>query len=965
MTDAWRRVDEVLQAVLLRPPDERDRFLRDACAGDTALENEVRSLLAADEQAGSFLDDPAIHAAARALADDQRAGEAARMTLSPGSRLGPFEISAQIGAGGMGEVYRAIDTNLARQVAIKVLPEAVAADRDRLARFDREAKTLAALNHPNIAAIYGLERSSGTTALVMELVEGPTLADRITQGAIPVGEALPIARQIATALEAAHEQGIIHRDLKPANIKLRPDGTVKVLDFGLAKQTMTPGLNNVIPSVTHSVTDVGTVAGTPAYMAPEQARGERVDKRTDIWAFGCVLFEMLTGRRLFGGSSTADTLALVMTREIDWKLLPTQLPTPVRALLSRCLERDPRKRLGDVAAIRFALEDVADTVAVAPVEASFAPRRRERTAWMVAGAAMLVAAVLTAALYVASRRREAQPLRVSASITLPEGWSLALSSSQGEPTSLVVSPDGRRVAIVARRADGPTTILMRELDSAARPLTGTEGATSLFWSPDNRFIGFFADGKIKKVDLVGGVPSELCPAAAPFGGGTWSRDGTIVFSMQENGNYRLWKVADSGGQPTDALPDGPAGGQTSGQETRPWFLPDGRSLLYVSYGAGTKTAVYAGTLDSPERVRVVETDASNAQYANGYLLFLRGATLMAQPFDEKRLTVTTANPVPVIQRVQRQGALPPYRLFSASQHGVLAYQAATEAATLAWVDRRGQTLATIGERANYRGVALSHDETRVVAVIGESANLFVINLSNGVRTQFTFDGGNFPAWSHDDRFIDFGFAFRAYRKPSNGSGASERILPDEKRRVIPFDEGSDGSLLMMIQQDQPGADLTVVPGTGDRTPFRLASTAQDKRIGKFSPNGRWVAYVSNERGSVQNVWVAPVVRGTGAGDVRYLISTGGDGGTLPQWSADGHELFYISSSEMLIAVQVNGDGEGFETGAREALFPIRVSQAEGGYSGWHYAVSKDRFLVIQGSEEPVSIDLDWTARLKR
>ena len=391
---------------------------------------------------------------------------------------------------------------------------------------------------------------------------------------------------------------------------------------------------------------------------------------------------------------------------------------------------------------------------------------------------MLVAVVLTAALYVESRPRGTQPLRLS--MTLPESWSLALSSSQGEPTSLVLSPDGRRLAIVARRADGPSTILMRELDSpAARPLAGTEGATSLFWSPDSRFIGFFADGKIKKVDMAGGVPTFVCEATTPFGGGTWSREGTIVFSTQEKGNYRLWKVADSGGQPTDALPDGPAGGQTSGQVSDPGFCRMGAGSCTCCHGIGTKTAVYAGTLDSPDRVKVVETDASNAQYANGYLLFLRGATLMAQPFDEKRLIVT-ANPVPVAQRVQRQGAIPPYRLFSASQNGVLAYQVETEAATLAWVDRRGQTLGTIGERANYRGIALSHDETRVAAVIGEPPNIFIIDLSNGVPMQLTFDRATWPVWSHDDRSIDFAGRFGGYRKLSNGAGASEQILPDEK-----------------------------------------------------------------------------------------------------------------------------------------------------------------------------------------
>jgi len=512
---------------------------------------------------------------------------------------------------------------------------------------------------------------------------------------------------------------------------------------------------------------------------------------------------------------------------------------------------------------------------------------------------------------------------------------------------------------------------MREIDSpSARPLAGTEGATSLFWSPDSRFIGFFADGKIKKVDVSGGVPTILCAATTPLGGGTWGREGTIVFSMSDQGNYRLWKVADSGGQPTNALPDAPASRETNGPERRPWFLPDGRTLLYIRTGRDLKSAVYVGRLDSPDRVKVVDTESSNVQYANGYVLFLRGATLMAQPFDEKRLAVT-GSPAPVVEGVQRQGAIPPYRLFSASQNGVLAYQLVTDTATLAWVDRRGQTLGTIGDRANYQAIALSHDETRVAAVIGEPADLFIINLSSGVRMPFTSDRPGFQVWSHDDRFIDFnatppGSVLSSFRKPSNGACASQRILPDEKGPTLVFDRGRDDSLLVMIPRDNQ-VDLTVVPGSGDPTPFRLASTPQDKRIGKFSPDARWVAYVSNDFGSVQNVWVAPVIRRTGAGDVKWRISDA-DGGTLPLWSADGHELFYISSSEMLTAVPVNGDGPAFQLlGPPKALFPIRVSQSEGRYKGWHYAVSKDgrRFLVILNSDAPLSIEVNWTARLKR
>jgi eukaryotic-like serine/threonine-protein kinase len=964
--DRWRRIEELYHAARLLNDSARASFLAAATDGDEELRHEVESLLVSGASSPGFLDEPAPTTSAAA-----RISDAASLS---GRRIGTYSVHERIGAGGMGEVYRAHDSKLHRDVALKVLAADLIGEHDRqrhdhLRRFRQEAHALAALNHPNIAAIYGLEEADGVTALVMELVDGSTLADRIMHGAVSVEEALPIARQIAEALEAAHERGIVHRDLKPANIKLRPDGTVKVLDFGLAKAVgPTASVRDVSQHATNTapaVTATGVIVGTAAYMSPEQAAGKAVDHRADIWAFGCVLFEMLTGRAAFGGDTLTDTLAAVMRAEPEWSRVPVGVTAPLLELLRRCLRKDPRQRLQAIGDARIALEEVLagqDSGSVPELPASPARRRSERTAWIVAGVAMIAAMALATGFYLESRSGEAPPLHLSTSITLPQGWNLALSSSRGEPTPLVVSPDGRRVAMVARQGDGPTTILMRELGSSSpRPLAGTEGATSLFWKPDNRFIGFFADGKIKKVDVSGGVPTVVCPATAPFGGGTWG-DGTIVFSILDKGTYRLWKVADSGGQPTDALPDTPTSKETNGPEFRPWFLPDGRTLLYVT-PAGRKSPIYAGRLDSPDRVKVTDTESSNVQYANGYLLFLSGATLMAQPFDEKRLTVI-GSPTPVVESVQRQGAIPPYRLFSASQNGVLAYQVASDTATLAWVDRQGHTLGTIGDRANYQAIALSHDETRVVAIIGPPRNLFLVDLQNGVRTQFTFEQGGFPVWSHDDRFIDFAANFVLYRKPSNGAGANERLLPDEKGPALLFDRGRDDSLLVMIPRDHPGADLTVVPGSGDRTPFRLASTTQDKRIAKFSPDGRWVAYVSND-GSVQNVWVVPVVRRTGAGDVKYLIS-GGNGGTLPQWNADGHELLYISSSEMLTAVQVNGDGQAFQVGPAKALFPIRVSQAEGGYNGWHYAVSTDgrRFLVIVSSEPPVSIEVNWTARLK-
>jgi serine/threonine protein kinase/Tol biopolymer transport system component len=966
--DRWRRIEELYHAAQLLKDSARAAFLAAASEGDEELRHDVESLLVSGASSPGFLDEPVQTAVAAALVTDAS-------SLS-GRQIGTYSIHEQIGAGGMGDVYRAHDSKLHRDVALKVLAADLIGDNDQqrqdhLRRFRSEAHALAALNHPNIASIYGLEEADGVTAIVMELVDGSTLADRIRHGAVPVEEALPVAKQIADALEAAHERGIVHRDLKPANIKLRSDGTIKVLDFGLAKavgpaadgRDVAQRATNTAPPATAT----GIIVGTAAYMSPEQAAGKAVDHRSDIWAFGCVLFEMLTGRAAFDGDTLTDTLAAVMRAEPEWSRVPFGVTARLRELLRRCLRKDPRQRLQAIGDARIALEEVLSGGAP-PAPSTL--RRSERTAWIVAGVAMLAAIALAAAFYIASRPDEAQPLHLS--MPLPQGWNLALSSSRGEPTPLVVSPNGRRVAIVARQGDGPTTILIQELDAlSARPLAGTEGATSLFWSPDNRFIGFFADGKIKKVNVSGGVPTELCAATAPFGGGTWGREGTIVFSILDKGNYRLWKVADTGGgQPTDALPDAPGSRETNDQEIRPWFLPDGRTLLYVLSGPwGQKPTVYAQRLDSPDRVQVVETESSNVQYANGYLLFLRGATLMAQPFDATRLAVR-GDPVPVAEHVQRHGLIPGYRLFSASQNGVLAYQVATDAATLAWVDRRGQTLGTIGEPANYQAIALSHDETRVAAVIGDPQELFIINLSSGVRTPFASERPGFQVWSHDDRFIDFNArpsdsGLRAFRKPSDGAGASERLLPDVKGTTLEFDRGWDDSILVGIPRDNR-QDLTVVPGSGDRTPFRLASTPQDKRIAKFSPDARWVAYVSNESGSVQTVWVAPVIRRTGAGDVKWPISDA-DGGTLPQWSVDSHELFYISSSEMLTAVQVNGDGHVFQQlGPPKALFPIRVSQSEGGYKGWHYAVSKNggRFLVILSSEAPVSIDVNWTARLK-
>ena len=628
MTDTWRRVDHVLQAALLRPPAERDRFLRDACAGDTALESEVRSLLAADEQAGSFLDNPAIHAAARALAGDQEAIETAGMALSPGSRLGPYEIAEQIGAGGMGEVYRAIDTNLARHVAIKVLPEAVAADPDRLARFDREAKTLAALNHPNIAAIYGLERRDGTTALVMELVEGLTLADRIAHGAIPVAEALPIARQIAEALEAAHEQGIIHRDLKPANIKLRPDGTVKVLDFGLARHEATPGPDDVTRSMNHAVTHVGTVVGTPAYMAPEQVQGQASAGRTDLFAFGLVLYEMLSGKLPFPGASLGSMLA----SGTDVVIQPpcqtrSRIAARLNTLVLGLLERDPARRPKSATAVRLELVALGRT---APV----------RLATVAAAVASVI--VLAAALWWSSSSRA--PVRRSPDVSRVT----MITTYAGDETNPSVSPDGALVAFSWAGEDGRHQgIYVTRSDGQDEPRQLTRDASAdtvdLFpaWSPDQTQIAFVrkrgtTNGAIIVIPAQGGPERTLrdlrfvaFPASSWL---AWTPDGAqIAFPSQSPASGRstvfLMRRADGTVRSITDPPEGVIG------DGSPNFSPDGRALAFVRWSSPSTSTLLVQklgdemkSLGEPAIVPVATKVAGSPVWADNTRLFFSDVT---------------------------------------------------------------------------------------------------------------------------------------------------------------------------------------------------------------------------------------------------------------------------------------------------------------------------------------------------
>jgi eukaryotic-like serine/threonine-protein kinase len=880
------------------------------------------------------------------------------MTLAAGARLGPYEILSALGAGGMGEVYRARDTKLNRDVAIKILPEQFAADPERIARFAREAQVLASLNHHNIGGIYGLEEAGGVKALVMELVEGPTLADRIAQGPIPLDEALPIARQIAEALEAAHELGIIHRDLKPANIKLRPDGTVKVLDFGLAK-ALTPDAGSATkgdlsqsPTITTpAATRMGVIMGTAAYMSPEQARGRAVDKRADIWAFGCVLYEMVTGRRPFQGEDITETIAAVVKDQPDF----AQVPATVRRLLKSCLEKDPKKRLQAIGDMRLLLEDTA------PVTRRSRPQLGT-AAWAVASVAVLGAALLA---FIHFREIRPKAPIIRSTILPPANTTLDFAQGVGLPA---LSPDGQRIVFGARTADGKTPLWVRALDGlAAQPLAGTEGATFPFWSPDSRFIAFFADGKLKKIDASGGPALTLADARLGRGG-SWSRDGVIVF-------------APGVGDPLQRVPS--AGGASSPVSTEPgsfpWFLPDGRHFVYQ----GGRSAIKVGSLDgSPSQA--VGT-GSNALYAQGHLLFLREDTLMAQRFDEERLA-TVGEAVPVAERVQtvldsgRVGA------FSVSETGLLAYRegAGSHGGILTWFDRSGNRGTAVGEVARQALFEFSPDRTRVAAVVQDQAgageDVWIYDVARGLRTRFTFDAARdtLPVWSPDGRSIVFSSNrkgnFDLYRKAVDSVGAEELLYADDLNKR-PTSWSADRKLLLydaVGPNSKTGRDIWVLPlperpGVAVK-PSLVLQTAFNEGDARFSADGRWILYSSDESQRYE-VYVTPFPLAPSGPGGKRQVSTSGTGPVGGRWRQDGREIFYVSQDRRLMATEVAIKGGTLEAGAVSSPFSLISEGGNVGLASFDVSADGQRFLVSsapeQQSAEPLTLILNWASGLNK
>jgi serine/threonine protein kinase/Tol biopolymer transport system component len=860
------------------------------------------------------------------------------MTLSVGSRLGSYEITAALGAGGMGEVYRARDSKLNRDVALKVLPEPFATDAERMARFRREAQLLASLNHPHIGAIYGFEEANGVGALVLELVEGPTLADRIARGPIPLEEVIPIARQITDACEAAHAQGIIHRDLKPSNIKLRPDGVIKVLDFGLARATETTPVNSSdasqSPTITSpSMTRAGVILGTAAYMSPEQAKGRVADKRSDVWSFGCVLFEMLTGKRVFDGEDIAETLASILTKEPDWSLLPSDTPPSIRRLLRRCLERDRKRRLADMSDVRLELDEV-DADGAGPAAHFASPRRW--IPWSIAGVSAVIALWLAISTVF---DRPADNTRVArSSILLPSG--LGGGSSLG--ATLALSADGRRLAFVGTDTTGHRQLWMRTLDgSSPRPLAGTDGANSPFWSPDGRWLAFVADGKLKKLDPSGGQAVTLCESA--LSGGAWNRDDIILFTLV---NGPLAQVHASGGAPSNVttLPAEDA------RHAHPFFLPDGHHFGYVAFGLGFESAVYVASINSSERTQLPLDATIFVQYAQGFLLFAQGSTLMAQRFDERRNALVGAA-VPVAEQL-RVDYGSRSRHFSASATGVLVFQEDPfPGFELVWYDRRGRRTGTLGNAADYSDVHLSPDGRKLLVSIAEpgttNRDLWMFDVARGIRTRFTVspEPETHNTWSPDGSRIVYDSLRKGHRdmflKASDGSG-DEEVLLETEFDENPIDWSPDGRFISYIRRSANTGNIWMLPLEGDRKPFPFRESSFFEIGGRFSPDGRWVAYFSNESGRAE-VYVSPFSR------PREKLQVSTAGGIDAVWGPDGKEIFYLSDGKLMVAA-VSTDGDQFRVGEVKPMFNL---QTTGPRVKYDMSPDGQRFIAVTRKRESV------------
>ena len=881
-----------------------------------------------------------------------------------------YRIQAKIGAGGMGEVYCARDTRLGRNVALKVLPEAFARDSGCMARFEREAKVLASLNHPHIASIYGLEESGSTRALVMELVEGPTLSKRIKQGPIPLEEVLPMAKQIAEALEYAHERGIIHRDLKPSNVKVAPEGQVKVLDFGLAKALEGEASEEELqdsPTLTAAATRGGVLLGTAAYMSPEQARGKKVDRRADIWAFGCVFFEMLTGQRTFTGETISDMLAAVIRAEPEWSSLPASTSPRVRELLRRCLTKDPTQRLQAIGDARIAIEEILSGEAATPP--SEAEERRKRLAplvWSIGG--LILGGLLTAAALLTRSSRTPPLAPVRLSVPLPPG--VAFDNAQ---PNLAVSPDGMQIAYSARNASGAYQIYLRRLDQfLARPVEGTEDGGSPFFSPDGKWLGFAnSNGKLEKVSASGGPPQILCNSVNS-GGGAWAADDAIYFSgaaqsigLTARSGYGLMRVRASGGECQQVLLPDRAKGELFLQHAQ--TLPGGGELLFTA-AKGFSTEQSSIAVLSPKtgkRETLLQNAVRPFYVSPGYILFNRSGAIWAVPFDLKNLKLA-GTPVPLIEGVA-SNTIDKSGQFAISQSGVLVYAPGAGAGSerqVVEVDRKGQVRPLTQNLQAYEDLDLSPDGRHLAFTMeGPQWNVWTYDIQRGTLSRLSFqDDNRDPFWTPDGRRIVYSSLrsgqWGLYMKAADGSGTEQALLSSANWEFATSFSPDGRNMAFTQAGPATGLDIWILPLESGGKPNIFLQTPFNEFFAQFSPDGHWIAYESNESGRAE-VYVQPF---PGPGG-KWQISN--DGGERVVWPRKDNEIFYRNGKK-LMAVPVQ------TTPAFSAGTPHELFEGDFFTSGHYFDASPDgqRFFFIKemgqaSGTTQINVVLNFSSELER
>lgn len=894
------------------------------------------------------------------------------MTLAAGSKLGRYEIRSSLGAGGMGEVYRARDTQLGRDVAVKVLPSTYSVDKDRLSRFEQEACAASALNHPNILIVHDIGAHDGAPYIVSELLEGDTLRKRIGGTPLAQRRAIDYGLQIALGLAAAHEKGIVHRDLKPDNIFITNDSRVKILDFGLAKLTQVDGIQSQTEIPTRRVdTDPGVVMGTVGYMSPEQLKGCSVDQRSDIFSFGAILYEMLSGRRAFHGESAAETMSAILKEDPPELSDTNKAVSPgLERLVNHCLEKNPEGRFHSARDVAFALEAlsgsaVANETTTAQSFVPTASRVRQWLPWALVVVGLLLAGITITWTYFHRQRTDAGPIEAMRFvIPMPEKALIF-----GPPT---ISPDGRYVVFRLNTGDGKEHLWMRALGSfEARPLIGTDGALQPFWSPDSRSVGFFANGKLKRIDVSGGSAQTICDAPANWSG-AWGRDGTIIFSRGVASG--LYGVPAAGGVPTQVTAVDPTRNEI--EHIWPYFLPDGRHFLFLVRNAQPENSgIYVGTLDSKEVTRLLQAHSSVAYAPPGYVLFVRESTLMAQGFDADRLELK-GDAFPVAEQTVRN-PITGRAMFSASENGVLVLRAGgINNNQLIWFDRSGKQLGALTPPGSSNAPALSPDEkkvavSRVDVQTGTAADIWLIDLERGTQIRLTTDPASdtFPSWSPNGDRVAFvstrNGATSIYQKPSNGTLPEEPLVSSAELKYNPQWSSNGQSIIYSQLNPKTNVDLYLLSLSGEKKSTSLLQTNFIEAQPRFSPNGRWIAYISNETGQFEVYVDSFPVSGA-----KLAISIGG--GSQPQWRADGRELYYYGADRKLVAVEVNGDGPTFKVGEARPLFEIRVASIDQSFPGnGYYTPTRDgkRFLVPSLPEaqerQQINVIVNWMADLKK